>query len=131
MESPAQSNTQLFRQIVEHGCSAEELGLMRDAYGLAMQIYSGLFTGSGKPTLTHEVGSASLALRYGGSFELAAAALMHGAYIDLTLEAELPPELVGLPRPNEHAPMLFVPHSCRRRWPVRLYWALARVAARA
>jgi hypothetical protein len=29
------------------------------SYLLAMQLYSGLFTGSGKTTLAHEVGTAS------------------------------------------------------------------------
>src|SRR5262249_38521514 len=47
----------------------------------AMQLCTGLYTGSGKPTLAHEVGTASLALRHGGSFELVAAGLLHGAYI--------------------------------------------------
>jgi uncharacterized protein DUF6817 len=77
----AQTNAQLFLQLHQHGCSSAELRLVRDAYALAMQLCTGLYTGSGKPTLAHEVGTASLALRHGGSLELVAAGLLHGAYI--------------------------------------------------
>src|SRR5262245_28396708 len=81
VQPPAQTNGQLFVQMMERGCTPAELRLVRDAYLLAMQLYSGMYTGSGKPTLDHEVGTASLALRHGAPCELAAAGLLHGAFI--------------------------------------------------
>ncbi len=81
MDARAQSNAELFLQLHQAGASGAELGLVRDAYLLAMQLYSGLHTGCGKPTLTHEVGTASLAHRYGGSIDQVVAALLHGAYL--------------------------------------------------
>lgn len=81
MDPGAQTNAQLFLQLHQAGCSAAELRLLRDAYLLAMQLYSGLFTGSGKTTLAHETGTASLAHRYGGSFDLIVAGMLHGAYL--------------------------------------------------
>jgi hypothetical protein len=81
MDPCAQTNAQLFLQIHRRGCSAVELCRVRDACLLAMQLYSGLFTGSGKTTLAHEIGTASLAHRHGGSFDLIVAGLLHGAYL--------------------------------------------------
>jgi (p)ppGpp synthase/HD superfamily hydrolase len=81
MEFGAQTNAQLFLQLHHAGCSGAELRRVRDAFLLAMQLYSGLFTGSGKTTLAHEIGTASLAHRYGGSFDLILAGLLHGAYL--------------------------------------------------
>ena len=81
MDSCAQTNAQLFLQLHHGGASAAELRRLRDAYLLAMQLYSGLFTGSGKTTLAHEIGTASLAHRHGGSFDLIVAGLLHGAYL--------------------------------------------------
>ena len=81
MDSRAQTNAQLFLQIQQRGCSSAELRLVRDAYTLAMQLYTGMFTGSGKTTLAHEVGTASLAYRHGASFDLVASGLLHGAYL--------------------------------------------------
>lgn len=81
MDSCAQTNAQLFLQIHRRGASSAELCRVRDAYLLAMQLYSGLFTGSGKTTLAHEVGTASLAHRHGGSFDQIVAGLLHGAYL--------------------------------------------------
>ena len=81
MDSCAQTNAQLFLQLHRGGSSAAELRRVRDAYLLAMQLYSGLFTGSGKTTLAHEIGTASLAHRHGGSFDQIVAGLLHGAYL--------------------------------------------------
>src|SRR5262245_66069795 len=39
-----------------------------------------MYTGAGKTTLAHEVGTASLALRHQAPAELVAAGLLHGAY---------------------------------------------------
>src|SRR5262245_38901349 len=67
--------------MMERGSSPDALRLVRDAYLLAMQLYSGMYTGSGKTTLAHEVGTASLALRHGAPAELVAAGLLQGAYV--------------------------------------------------
>ena len=81
MNACAQTNAQLFMQLHDAGCSPAELRRARDAFLLAMQLYSGLFTGSGKTTLAHETGTASLVHRHGGSFDLTVAGLLHGAYL--------------------------------------------------
>jgi (p)ppGpp synthase/HD superfamily hydrolase len=80
VDACAQSNAQLFLQLYQAGASAAELRRLSEAYLLAMQLYSGLFTGSGKTTLAHETGTASLAHRHGASFDLTLAGLLHGAY---------------------------------------------------
>jgi len=81
MASCAQTNAQLFLQMQELGCSADDLRKVRDTYLLAMQLFAGGFTGSGKTALAHCVGTASLALRHGASVEMACAGMLHGAYI--------------------------------------------------
>src|SRR4029450_6707042 len=81
MDPRAQTIGQLFVQLHEAGASAAELARVRDAYVLAMQLYSGLFSGSGKTTLAHEIGTGSLAHRFGGTIDLVVAGMIHGAYI--------------------------------------------------
>lgn len=81
MDPRAQTIGQLVVQLHEAGASAAELARVRDAYVLAMQLYSGLFSGSGKTTLAHEIGTGSLAHRFGGTIDLVVAGMIHGAYI--------------------------------------------------
>src|SRR5262245_51901158 len=81
MDRHAQTVGQLFVQLHDAGASAAELARVRDAYLLAMQLYSGLFSGSGKTTLAHEIGTGSLAHRFGGPIDLVVAGMIHGAYI--------------------------------------------------
>lgn len=68
-------------QLHRAGMAPADLQRVRDAYLLAMQLYSGLYTGSGKTTLAHEVGTASLVHRHGGSADLITAGMLHGAYV--------------------------------------------------
>lgn len=81
MDSCAQTIGQLFRELRGSGYGSAQLSLVRDAYELDMQLTAGLFTGSGKPTIAHDVGTASLAHHHGGSCELVAAGLLHSAYM--------------------------------------------------
>ena len=81
MEKPAQTNAQLLLELHRSGCSPDDLRRARDAITLGMQIFAGIYVGSGKPTLVHEIGSASLAHRHGARIDVVLASLLHGAYI--------------------------------------------------
>jgi hypothetical protein len=81
-DSRAQTNAQLLLQMWEGGRSPEDLRRIRDAYILAVRLYPGMFTGSGKTTLAHEDGTGSLAYRHGAQIHVVAACVLHGAYID-------------------------------------------------
>jgi hypothetical protein len=81
MQVRAQNIAQLFLQLHGAGASGAELARVRDSYLLALQLYSGLFTGSGNTTLSHEIGTGSLAHHYGGSLHQLLAGMLHGAYL--------------------------------------------------
>jgi len=80
MHSYAQTNLQLFNQLRSAGYTKADLELVRDAYQLAMVLFSGRFQPSGKSFIAHVVGTASIC----GSLRLpataVAAALLHNAY---------------------------------------------------
>jgi (p)ppGpp synthase/HD superfamily hydrolase len=75
-----QTNVQLFVQLQRQGYSTEELSLVRDAYGLAVQLFTGLHRPSGKTFMDHVVGTASILVALHQSGSLIAAALIHAAY---------------------------------------------------
>ena len=56
----AQTNIQLFNQLRRDGYSKTDLDLVRDAYELAMVLFSGRFQPSGKSFIAHVVGTASI-----------------------------------------------------------------------
>jgi gluconolactonase len=76
----AQTNIQLFNQLRAEGYSKNDAALVRDAYELAMELYSARFTSSGRPFMAHVVGAASVmaALRFPAP--AVAAALLHNVY---------------------------------------------------
>lgn len=80
MQSPAQNHLEFFEQAQQSGFSEDQLRRLRNAYLFAMRLYASRYTGGGKPTIVHEIGTASLALRYGCSFDTVLASLVHGAY---------------------------------------------------
>ncbi len=60
MRSYDQTNIQLFNQLRHAGYSQMELKLVRDAYELAMDLFTGRFQPSGKSFMAHVVGTASI-----------------------------------------------------------------------
>jgi hypothetical protein len=75
-----QTNLQLFNQLRVSGYSADETALVRDAYRLAMRLFTGCFRPSGKPFLVHAVGAASLLSALRAPASVVAAGLLHAAY---------------------------------------------------
>ena len=60
MHSYARTNIQLFNQLRQEGYSNTDLRSVRDAYELAMVLFTGRFQPSGRPFVTHVVGTASI-----------------------------------------------------------------------
>lgn len=76
----AQTNIQLFNQLQHEGYSNAELRLIRDAYELAIQLFTGLYRPSGKTFIAHVVGTASVLSTLHAPAKVIAAALVHAAY---------------------------------------------------
>lgn len=76
----AQTNIQLFNQLRHDGYANIELNLIRDAYELAIQLYSGYFIGSGRTQIAHVVGTASILGALHLPVEVVAAGLIHNVY---------------------------------------------------
>jgi (p)ppGpp synthase/HD superfamily hydrolase len=76
----AQTNLQLYGQLVRSGYSDEQLLLVRNAYDLAVQLFTASFRGSGKPLIAHLVGTASILAWINQSPAIVAAGLLHAAY---------------------------------------------------
>lgn len=77
----AQTNLQLFHQMREHGYGSADLAAVGRAYDFATQLFTAKFRGSGKPLLSHLVGTASVLCALEAPARLLAAAVLHAAYI--------------------------------------------------
>ena len=77
----AQTNLQLYAQLTELGCSDEQLIIVRNAYKLAMRLFTSRFRANDKPFLAHLVGTASILARHGAPLPVVAAGLLHAAYL--------------------------------------------------
>ena len=80
MYAYAQTNIQLFNQLQEAGYEHDDLACVRDAYALAMRLFTGCFRQSGKAFLSHLVGTASILVESRASSTTVAAGLLHSAY---------------------------------------------------
>jgi (p)ppGpp synthase/HD superfamily hydrolase len=80
MNRYAQTNLQLYGQLLAAGRPEPELRLVRDAYELALRLFAGHFRGNSKPFLAHLVGVASILAEHGHAIETAAAGLLHSVY---------------------------------------------------
>lgn len=76
----AQTNLQLYTQLRRAGYNTDQLGIVRRGYDLALQIFSASFRGSGKPLLSHLVGTASILASLEQSTPVVTAGLLHAAY---------------------------------------------------
>ena len=77
----AQTNLQLYRQLLTSGHTEEDLARIRASYELARALFIGRYRASGKPFIAHLVGHASALARWGASIDLVAAGLLHSAYL--------------------------------------------------
>jgi hypothetical protein len=76
----AQTNLQLYRQMLMAGYDACALDEINKAYLFAARQTSGMLRGSGKPFVCHLVGSASALCESGQPVHVIAAALLHAMY---------------------------------------------------
>lgn len=80
MPPVAQTNLQLYNQLLDQGRSPDELALVRGAYKLAALLYSGYYQGDGKPFVCHCIGVASIVAQLGLPTEFVAVGLIHNIY---------------------------------------------------
>ena len=78
--SIAQTNLQLYNQMLAQGRSVEELARAKSAYDLACLIYSAHYQADGKPFVAHTVGVASILCHLGLPSEVIAFGLVHNIY---------------------------------------------------
>jgi (p)ppGpp synthase/HD superfamily hydrolase len=77
---PAQTNLQLYMQMLEEGYTEEEVSIINKAYLFSINKVHLMYRGSGKPFICHLVGTASLMVNNKQSIEVVLAALMHALY---------------------------------------------------
>jgi hypothetical protein len=76
----AQTNLQLYGQLVAAGWAEDDLRQVQSAYRLAMQVVAGHFQASEKTLLAHQVGVASILAAHGGRVTIVSAGLLHSVY---------------------------------------------------
>lgn len=79
-ESIAQTNLQLYNQMLAQGRSVEEMARAKNAYDLASLIYSAHYQADGKPFVAHTVGVASILCHIDMPIDVIAFALIHNVY---------------------------------------------------
>ena len=77
----AQTNLQLYNQMRGAGYPETDMKSLREAYDLGTRLFTAKFRGSGKPLLSHLVGTASALCALHAPATLLAAAVLHAAYI--------------------------------------------------
>lgn len=77
---PAQTNLQLYMQMLEEGYTNAEVNTVNMAYLFCINKVHLMYRGSGKPFICHLVGTASLMVTCKQSVEVVLAALMHALY---------------------------------------------------
>ena len=77
---PAQTNLELYAQAIALGTEQSERRRLADAYLFALRQVFPLVRGSGKPFISHLVGTASLVMESGCPDDWVIAALLHALY---------------------------------------------------
>jgi hypothetical protein len=80
MHELAQTNLQLYSQLIARGWSDADLARTRCAYELATDLFAGQLRPCGKTFLAHVVGTASALATIGARADLVDAGLLHAAY---------------------------------------------------
>ena len=76
----AQTNLQLYEQMRHLRYDLDDITSVKQAYELAIELFSGQFRANGKPFLNHLVGTASILLSRELPVQLAIAGLLHASY---------------------------------------------------
>jgi hypothetical protein len=76
----AQTNLALYKQLHASGYAPQELTWVRDCYEFATSLFAGHLRASGKPFLSHLVGTASTVAAMGAPPVAVGASLLHAAY---------------------------------------------------
>lgn len=80
MRSIAQTNLQLYNQLLQQERTYEDIVLIRKAYDLAALLTAGSYQADGKPFLCHLVGTASILFMINYPANFIAFALLHNIY---------------------------------------------------
>ncbi len=80
MPNYAQTNLQLFNQLMAQGYTQEDLRRIHQTYELGRLLFSGRCTASGRTQLTHGVGTASILAFWNAPVHVVAAGLIHNVY---------------------------------------------------
>lgn len=76
----AQTNLQLFNQMLASGYGIDDLELLKRCHDLAIQLFSGQYRAHGKPFTTHLIGTASVLAAEQVPAPVVAAGLLHAMY---------------------------------------------------
>lgn len=76
----AQTNLQLYRQLAAQDFTATEIETVAAAYDLGLRLFPGTYRGSGKPFLSHLVGTASVLASLRARTPLVITGLLHAVY---------------------------------------------------
>lgn len=77
----AQTNLQLYRQLIESGWSESDLARARAAHDLSCELFAGCYRPSNKAFIAHLVGTASALAAWGEPPDTVLAGLLHSSYL--------------------------------------------------
>ena len=77
----AQTNLQLYRQLIEVGWSESDLARARAAHDLSSELFAGCYRPSNKAFIAHLVGTASALAAWGEPPDTVLAGLLHSSYL--------------------------------------------------
>lgn len=80
IHSYAQTNLQLYNQMLKAGYSEEELIGINNAYKLAIELFTAVYRPNGKPFISHLVGTASILAAQQAPATVVSAGLLHATY---------------------------------------------------
>lgn len=76
----AQTNLQLYNQVLAANYAGQDLERVATAYNHALRLFSGVYRGNGKPFINHLVGTASILVANSAPPSTVLAGLLHAAY---------------------------------------------------
>jgi len=76
----AQTNLQLYAQMLRAAYPENDVDRVRAAYEFALPLFAGAYRGSGKPFIAHLVGTASILVSIRARMPVVVAGLLHAAY---------------------------------------------------
>jgi len=78
----AQTNLQLYQQLQLTGYTTEDIARLACTYNLAVPMFSGLYRVSGKPFISHLIGTASILVSDKARTEVVQAGMLHAVYMN-------------------------------------------------